>query len=529
MVCLVNNLIRLGLLGIFLFLFSYIRAFEFIYRNRACFFKLTTELASSTQLNLQEQKQHAVPKAFGSNRPLKNYFVQMKIIYLLLLLMVSAACGSDPAKKQMDAFAKRVPKGSVSGTIMCKADMAQSYALYLPSGYNTDNKYPVLFCFDPHGAGVLPVNLLREVAEKLGIVLVGSNNVQNGMQQDIVMQSINTMMGDVKANINTDQHRLYFVGFSGGARVSLAALAQYPDIRGVIACSGSVPAAYIPQQTYLAGIAGTDDMNYAEMVQMENGFSPDADRHIMLTFSGTHGWPPKAVISAAVQWLSIGEMKDHLVPVNNEIIGQFVSLQYNDSLTLSEKYRGCRQIVRTLSGLTDVSHYQQILANLEVDPNLQKEMVKERMMDSSEKAQQEIYSKAFNDQPIGWWRGEIARLNKAIKSENSKMDKALNRRLLAYISLYAYSATNYAKKSGNIPVLQRCIEIYGMADPVNPDYFYFLAGYNAFIGKKDQTVIALEKALQYGFDVQKIKNDAVILNLVGEEALQKLVEAQNPK
>ena len=41
--------------------------------NRACLAKNTTELASSTKLNLHEQKQHA-----RSIRPIKNNFVRMK-------------------------------------------------------------------------------------------------------------------------------------------------------------------------------------------------------------------------------------------------------------------------------------------------------------------------------------------------------------------------------------------------------------------------------------------------------------------
>ena len=41
--------------------------------NRACLAKNTTELASSTKLNLHEQNQHA-----SSIRPIKNNFVRMK-------------------------------------------------------------------------------------------------------------------------------------------------------------------------------------------------------------------------------------------------------------------------------------------------------------------------------------------------------------------------------------------------------------------------------------------------------------------
>jgi hypothetical protein len=52
--------------------------------KRACLAKSTTELASSTKLNLHEQKQHA-----SSIRPIKNNFVRMKTLnHLLIIIML---------------------------------------------------------------------------------------------------------------------------------------------------------------------------------------------------------------------------------------------------------------------------------------------------------------------------------------------------------------------------------------------------------------------------------------------------------
>jgi hypothetical protein len=55
--------------------------------NRACFPENTTELASSTKLNLHEQNRHA-----SCIRPITNNFVRMKIfnLYIILLAVISA-------------------------------------------------------------------------------------------------------------------------------------------------------------------------------------------------------------------------------------------------------------------------------------------------------------------------------------------------------------------------------------------------------------------------------------------------------
>jgi dienelactone hydrolase len=454
----------------------------------------------------------------------------MRNIYLLLILLVTTTCNSNPANKRFTEFAKKVSIGSINKNVACEANIQQSYALYLPSGYNPDTKYPIVFCFDPHGDGSLPVNLLKDDAERFKIVLVGSNNIQNGMSQDVILQLVNTLMNEVQANVNINDRKIYLMGFSGGARVAFSVLNQHSNIRGIIACSGSIPASYIPQQIYIAGIAGTDDMNYAEMVAMEQGFSQEANRHILLTFSGTHGWPPKTTISTAIQWLSIGEMKDNIAPINKETIDQFVHSQYNDSISLIEKHKGCKQIISTLNGLIDISLYQQKLENLEADSKLQKEMYMEARLDSIERARQELYKQAFNSKPIEWWSDEIARLQKSTTNSKSKTEADLNKRLLAYISLYAFSASNYAKRTSDLQAFPRYLKIYGLADPQNPDYYYFMASYFALTGKKEQTLLALEKAIQFGFtDMQKIKGDALFTNIVNDDSFIKLTNKINQK
>ena len=78
--------------------------------NRACFTKNTTALASSTKLNLHEQKQHA-----SFIRPIKNNFVRMNTTYIFfnILFMLGSATVSGqeeqqaaPAEQKLSATSK---------------------------------------------------------------------------------------------------------------------------------------------------------------------------------------------------------------------------------------------------------------------------------------------------------------------------------------------------------------------------------------------------------------------------------------
>src|ERR1700682_4714018 len=73
-----------------------------------------------------------------------------------------------------------IPKGQVVENIVCAGAPDQTYALYLPTTYSPERKWPVLYAFDPGARGKIPVERFKEAAEKFGWIVVGSNNSRNG-------------------------------------------------------------------------------------------------------------------------------------------------------------------------------------------------------------------------------------------------------------------------------------------------------------------------------------------------------------
>src|SRR5487761_2262382 len=69
--------------------------------------------------------------------------------------------------------------GKVIPHVVCKADAGQSYALYIPAKGNHE-LLPVIYFFDPHGDGSLPLNKYKALADEYNFILIGSNNSKNG-------------------------------------------------------------------------------------------------------------------------------------------------------------------------------------------------------------------------------------------------------------------------------------------------------------------------------------------------------------
>ncbi|HKY06360.1 MAG TPA: hypothetical protein VJQ56_15800, partial [Blastocatellia bacterium] len=208
-----------------------------------------------------------------------------------------------------------VATGRVVDKVECKADAGQSYALYVPSNYTPEKRWPVLYCFDPLARGRVPVEQFREAAEKYGYILAGSNNSQNGPNQNPV-GAFTAMWKDTHARFAIDDKRVYATGFSGGARVAtrLAILCK-GCIAGVIACGAGFPPDLQPGQAtagarfvYYATV-GIDDYNFPELKNLDETLDALSIPHLVKAFTGAHQWPPASACIEAIEWMEIEAIK----------------------------------------------------------------------------------------------------------------------------------------------------------------------------------------------------------------------------
>src|SRR5205085_28773 len=118
--------------------------------------------------------------------------------YFIPIVCFFACSGQQPSQNQTtDSVAKDTvavqpvrdsfPKGKIIEKVVCKNDVSQSYALYIP---NTQNNapIPVIYCFDPHGDGTLPLKNYQALADAYHFTLVGSNNSKNGNDWNTTQQ-----------------------------------------------------------------------------------------------------------------------------------------------------------------------------------------------------------------------------------------------------------------------------------------------------------------------------------------------------
>jgi len=91
--------------------------------------------------------------------------------------------------------------------------------------------------------------------------------------------------------------------------------------------------------------------------------------------------------------------------------------------------------------------------------------------------------------------------------------QAVYKRLLAYVSLLSYSYTQAAIRQGNWTAVQYVLNIYGMADPENPDYPYLMACLYTHQHKLPQALDELKTACNRGLSIDKALNDPLLNEL----------------
>jgi len=161
-------------------------------------------------------------------------FVRLSVMFVLLAHLTAHA------STQTDS----IPKGQIVERIAALEDSSQSYALYLPSNYTPDRKWPVLYAFDPGARGRVPVERFKEAAEKYGWIVLGSNNSRNGPMK-VVVNAWNAMQTDAHQRFVIDDERMYATGFSGGARAAISIAVGCKCLAGVIAGGAGFPSIFL--------------------------------------------------------------------------------------------------------------------------------------------------------------------------------------------------------------------------------------------------------------------------------------------
>jgi predicted esterase len=360
------------------------------------------------------------------------------------------------------------PVGTVIPKVTCSADPTQTYALYLPSGFSTSRKWPIIYLFDPFARGEVAVEVVRAAAEKFGYMVAASNNSKNG-PMGRSREAATAIWQDTQQRLPVDAKRRYAAGLSGGARVAASIGLGCGDcVAGVIANAAGFPTGTTPPPdmkfAYFAAV-GDADFNFAEFVELRRELDAANARYRIRIFEGSHGWAPAAVWLEALNWVDIQAMASGNLPRDEARIAQTLkdtlarAQAYESNHDVLAAFREYQSAVRDFSGLADVSIAKAKLAELEKNkalkdaatPSAQMQKISTRDLDPVELAElrasiSDLKSKAARPGPnmLVQRRALSDLVIQAYDSGQAAMDKKDYIAALAYFDLAAVGSSNPA-------------------------------------------------------------------------------------
>lgn len=234
-----------------------------------------------------------MPAAGVEDTAMIRVFIVSAFLFVLLCLYSEALA--------QDGVTKGTP-----ANVTCKHDAGQSYACYVPMKYTKGKKWPILYCFAPDGNGMAFVRLYKDICERKGWIVAGSNNARNGPGGPIIA-AINAMWKDTHDRFSVNDKRCYSSGFSGGSGMAFDIAKMHKDrFAGVIpmavASSWAENTPDIPKHISVYFIIGDSDaVTYVK--KHAQALKERGNKTEVKVFQGGHTLPPKNVAEGAVEWM----------------------------------------------------------------------------------------------------------------------------------------------------------------------------------------------------------------------------------
>jgi len=428
--------------------------------------------------------------------------------------------------------------------VLCAAKPSQSYVLYLPSNYSPAQRWPVIYLSDPLARGPVAVERMKDAAKRYGYVLAASNNSRNGPWQPRI-EALQAMREDTRARLSLDDRRVYFAGFSGGARVS-AWFAQACKCAHGVFLSGAGFAEGSPpnRQTVFPvfSAVGLLDFNYPEMVNLDAQLDSLGYAHFLRRFDGGHEWAPPQVWEEALAWMTLMAMKDGSAARSDAFIAAELARAAERARKLEESgdldlaWQDYRAAAAAFEGLADTAAMKALAAVLEKNPVRLAAAKREKSdIDQQRALENEVFSltngtRGLQDLPkatLEEVRMRIARLRGNALREKRPEARRVFERARSGVFAALVEAAAPLLDAGDYRAAEPYFELAAEAHPDVPWPHLALARCRAAQGDNKGALRHLRAARQAGATTGElddfVKNNPALAPLAANPEFQKLI------
>lgn len=466
-------------------------------------------------LNLEVLTDRLLPARDGwvtrSGKPLSLGMRTSRMRHLMLIIVL---CASISVAAE-DIPPLNVPVGEMVQDISCASDPSQTYTLYLPEGFSTDRRWPVLLVFDPRGRSVVAAELFREAADTYGWILVSSDNTRSDGPWEPNEKAIAALWPEVHDRLPADFARVYAAGFSGGGAVAYVLSRSTNEVAGILACgSRHFPDSLKHVGAPIFSTAGDTDFNYHEMHAVDAFLQKQGNPHRLVIFEGGHSWMPAEVALDAVEWFELLAMRSELRDRNPELVETLYEADLADAHALEadgrliEAARRLNEMGRTYAGLRDTTDVRAAAWKIEESLEYRSQRKQLKRWDAFERQYLEEMNRQFAElrnaeivPPVAQMarRFRIEELQRRALEPGIEGVTARRARNSLVTGLGFYLPRDFIA-AGQYDRLAASLELAVMVNESNPVAWYNLACARARLDRGEPAMEALATALDLGFN-----------------------------
>jgi len=460
--------------------------------------------------------------------------------WLLALALPAGVAAGAPAE---------LPKGTIVEQVQVQDHPGQSYALYLPSGYQPDRRWPILYAFEARGQGTAFAERFRRAAETWGVIVASSNNSASDGALEPNFQAMRAMWADTHRRFKIDERRVYAAGFSGTVRAAcMLAQAAPGTIQGVIGSGAGFPFGTSPtRDTPFAffGTVGDRDFNYYEMMDLDAALSGLGLPHRVEIFEGEHEWLTEDLAVEALAWLELQRIKAGQRESDAAIVeavrkrGLERAQGYEAAGRLFEAWRSYKALAADFQGMPEAADVLKKVADLEASAALarqrqEREVRMRRDLESLDRAKKALVSAVPGEGPVALNRAlseiRISDLKKRAGSADREESLSARRVLDTVLVQAGYYLPRDLLERKDYDRALFYLSIATAIAPEEPGLWVRTAVANAQRGSRKKALDNLRKAVGLGWhDLARLEEDPAFASLRGEEGYKRLAEELRAK
>ena len=454
-----------------------------------------------------------------------------------LIITLAAAAGTAPPPA--------APPGQITERVVCEKDPTHSYALFLPPGYTTQKRWPIVFLMDPRGRAMVPLNLFSAAAGRRGYILISSHDTASDGPAEVNLKALSALLPETERRYSVDPRRLYLAGFSGTARAAWEFATRLKGhVAGIIGFGGGFPPEFIPTQNpgfVFFGGAGTTDFNFEEMLALDGRLQRLGMPHRFRPYPGSHSWGIEEICAEAVDWMEIQAIRAGLRDGDDTLVEEFFNQAMAQARAAEAGGRTfeaavrLREIAADLEGLRDLGDANPRAAALEKMKGSRQtasQLEKNAARQKAYETRLSTFITRFHvttpppalSESLSFL--QIESLKKRAGGEKARDDALAAQRLLELVAVHTsfYLPSDYLERKDP----GRALAVLRIAEAIKPDspgVCLGLARARAQIGQKAQAIEDLRRAVGSGrVDAAVIEADPWLAPLRDEAGYRELLE-----